>query len=526
MEIKSVKYNLIRKSIFDVEHDDFNNGIDSYLSNFEAINLSKVNICIGQNGSGKSTLIDIIRSLKQPEILRTLPRDNPKAHCTPGYSIELSSGTSIIAMFHTATFDSNIKGFDVVGFRLIKKDSSGNKLLYQGDLRKFDANPLIERAVSSAVKSDEIHYKYSGDLDNIHDESFVRELEYINHNLEGIKGSDGESKSHQSFYLEEGGKVQVYFSDDPTMDNRMDANYFPSGWKAYADITSWMMRLPNNSICLIEEPEVHLHPNLQRLLIKRILEISEEKEMQLVITTHSNIIMNCDWGEGSKLFNVQDGKFRELNDAADIIERLGYKPSDILQTNCMIWVEGPSDRIYVNKWIRAKAPHLVEGVNYSIMFFGGKLYTYLLGANDSPEEQLMQDFIELIRINRKFVVIMDSDKSSIDSKIYERKTTLLKNVENNGGICWITEGREIENYCNFEELSKSISRVNSNAVLSSKGSKWENFLAYTTPSSDKKKIANKVKVAKDYMSSNLDDFSNYDLEKRIDELVAYIEGSN
>lgn len=46
---------------------------------------------------------------------------------------------------------------------------------------------------------------------------------------------------------------------------------------------------------------------------------------------------------------------------------LGYRPSDLLQANAIIWVEGPSDRIYINHWLDQQAPDLVEGIDYSIM---------------------------------------------------------------------------------------------------------------------------------------------------------------
>src|SRR5207248_2410984 len=39
---------------------------------------------------------------------------------------------------------------------------------------------------------------------------------------------------------------------------------------------------------------------------------------------------------------------------------LGYRPSDIVQANCVIWVEGPSDRIYVRHWLKRLDEHFSE----------------------------------------------------------------------------------------------------------------------------------------------------------------------
>jgi hypothetical protein len=47
--------------------------------------------------------------------------------------------------------------------------------------------------------------------------------------------------------------------------------------------------------------------------------------------------------------------------------------SDILLSTCIVLVEGPSDRLYLNYWIKGIAPDLEEGTHYSIMFYGGRL---------------------------------------------------------------------------------------------------------------------------------------------------------
>lgn len=95
---------------------------------------------------------------------------------------------------------------------------------------------------------------------------------------------------------------------------------------------------------------------------------------------------------------------------------LGYRASDLLQCNAVIWVEGPSDRIYLNHWIRAVAPELVEGVDYSIMFYGGRLLSHL-SADDSE----VSDFISLRKLNRNVAVVIDSDRCSSRASINTTK---------------------------------------------------------------------------------------------------------
>ena len=84
---------------------------------------------------------------------------------------------------------------------------------------------------------------------------------------------------------------------------------------------------------------------------------------------------------------------------------LGYRASDLLQANCIIWVEGPSDRIYLKYWLKAYDPDLVEGVHYTIMFYGGRLLRHL-----SADDEEIDEFINLRRINQNLVIIIDSDR--------------------------------------------------------------------------------------------------------------------
>ncbi|NRD89817.1 hypothetical protein C8024_10665, partial [Sphingopyxis sp. BSNA05] len=130
--------------------------------------------------------------------------------------------------------------------------------------------------------------------------------------------------------------------------------------------------LNKNSVILLEEPETHLHPALQK---KLMMFLSRQNNSQFFITTHSNAIIDA---EKASVFYVDQIDNRATvtplltnQEKYNVCRNLGYKASDLLQSNCVIWVEGPSDRIYLNDWIAKNNSALLEGIHYSIMFYGG-----------------------------------------------------------------------------------------------------------------------------------------------------------
>jgi hypothetical protein len=94
----------------------------------------------------------------------------------------------------------------------------------------------------------------------------------------------------------------------------------------------------------------------------------------------------------------------------------------------------------LQKWISIAEPSLKEGIDYSIMFYGGRLLAHL-----SASEETIDEFIELLSLNRFSSIVIDSDKRTEQSQINETKQRLVREIEGNKGVAWVTSGREIEN---------------------------------------------------------------------------------
>jgi putative ATP-dependent endonuclease of OLD family len=106
----------------------------------------------------------------------------------------------------------------------------------------------------------------------------------------------------------------------------------------------------------------------------------------------------------------------------------------------VIWIEGPSDRNYINHFISLFTSELIEGRDYIFL-----CYSQLQRLNVDIEI-IEEGLTNVLQINHNAIIIMDSDRNSEESEIAKLKRDIVSKCEENNGLGWITDGKEIENY--------------------------------------------------------------------------------
>ena len=283
------------------------------------------------------------------------------------------------------------------------------------------------------------------------------------------------------------------------------------------------------SVFCIEEPEIHLHPELQ----KKFIQYLKTTNNQYLITSHSNAFFDI---PGINIYRCwlddKDHTQCQLSSRATekhtILQELGYRPSDLLQSNFIVWVEGPSDRILINHWIAAKTSEFTEGLHYSVMFYGGALLAHLAyDADDSEstvlspdEDSELEDFVQLASLNRNACIVMDSDKSSRNDGLGKSKIRIKEEFERENCFVWITEGRTIENYIASDLRNAVVLKIHPKTATTVK---WTQFGDMTRRA--KNKTIDKIKVAR-MVAERPAEFSKLNLESTIEELIKRIGAAN
>jgi predicted ATP-dependent endonuclease of OLD family len=226
-----------------------------------------------------------------------------------------------------------------------------------------------------------------------------------------------------------------------------------------------------NMCVFYEEPDLFLHPGFQRVFMEAL---NLFPNYQYFITTHSNhfLDMTLDFDHISVYTFSKDAKQKFIidnvkNDNKSILELLGVKNSSVFLSNCTIWVEGITDRIYIREYLKLyqqnkKSKIFLEDIHYSFVEYGGGNITHwsFLDSTDPSHTN-----INVEKLCGKLFLISDKDGNAFkkDGSKNQKQIRQEKLEENLKERYYCLKGREIENLLSETTLINAIKEIeNSN----------------------------------------------------------------
>lgn len=177
-------------------------------------------------------------------------------------------------------------------------------------------------------------------------------------------------------------------------------------------------------ILLIDEPDIHLHPNVQEMLATVLSEIAVERELSVVLSTHSPFILrgapldtNVYWLENGALAN-------DNREAAEIALGWGAFGKKVI-------IVSEDKNIALLKKIVSQWP----GLDKFVTFHPGQGYRNLM-----KKEQAI-DLYEAL--GRKYKILVHRDRDSLTDDEVEQ---LVNDYEGEGIKLWFPEQSDIEAY--------------------------------------------------------------------------------
>jgi len=220
----------------------------------------------------------------------------------------------------------------------------------------------------------------------------------------------------------------------------LDLIYAGAGLKHFVDIFV-KATLSQASVVLIDEPEMGLHPSLQRELLIHLLKLNEEKGIQFFIATHSPVFLSDTEKVASFVVQNQKGQRSAIRVPIESLHTiwgdLGIRPSDLLQNDIVVLVEGQKDIIFFEHVLKELYSEELRDIAIAVVQYGG-------GAADGIIDGTI-NVGNIVSGNSFRLWIRDRDSAPQEPPAPE--SAKFKNaLERNREKCHILKKREIEFY--------------------------------------------------------------------------------
>jgi AAA ATPase domain/AAA domain, putative AbiEii toxin, Type IV TA system len=207
-------------------------------------------------------------------------------------------------------------------------------------------------------------------------------------------------------------------------------------------LATFVLTAPTGATILLDEPHSYLHPTAEHDLIAFLL---QHKEHSYFISTHSAIMINAVPADRIIALtgpNVTATDSSKSSDVASVLHDLGYRNSDFLFSDRLIFVEGESDQ-EILPVLLSLAPELkkadIDRTGFPTMGGEGKLRGASKQTSMIQFEKLLA---QLQRATLPRIYLFDGDCVAEDQRLLG-ETPYLKD---SGAVVQFLPRMEIENY--------------------------------------------------------------------------------
>lgn len=397
-------------------------------------------ILVGKNSTGKTAVLEIIRAIAGTYNIAKDDFRNPSLPITAEVELECDKSAEILSFTFIAEYEGSIRYEDSSGqsHPEYKKlfppvyciDTQRNLGQFQKDLLLWMEDDLMkqmraDRCLLDSSKScthcfnciPQLNHKTADEL------NAFEAARLLNYKLYHMNLRDFSDKLNENFH-QNGGQETIHYSMHWNMEqilnvsaemtgpthsipvplNRMGKGmrsvYMLSLLETYAEGQG-----QNPGIILVEEPEIFLHPEMQKVAGEILYRLSRKN--QVIFTTHSpNLLSNFNTRQIRQMVLNDKGssKVRSHTDISRILNDLGYSAADLMNVDFVFIVEGKQDR--------SRLPLLLKKFYSEVIDTDGSLLRIsIINTNSCTNIQTYANlkYINQIYLKDQFLIIRDSD---------------------------------------------------------------------------------------------------------------------
>lgn len=260
-----------------------------------------------------------------------------------------------------------------------------------------------------------------------------------------------------------------------------------------------------NGVMIIDEPELHLHPQLQQKYLEMLKQTEKDEKIQFIIATHSPTFITPETIEGVLRFGMENNFTKVTNpeintddkilDDKDLVRILNYtNNAKVFFAKKVLMVEGETDEYFFQTFLKKYKPNNssrgiefldIRGTtNYNVWkTFLGKcgIKSYFIGDLD-------------VILSEQLGIINKTTKDTLSNDFHQDPTTQQKIVNDSS---YLQNSKKdfinfIKNHNEWHNISSKLSQMESDGIFILKNGELEDYIGHNV----KGKLQNVVEFCK------------------------------